>query len=139
MSLFVMLVGCGTDSAQHDGCDTPSGLCYTANMQEDGENITIRLDEADPGPPALGDQNVWVVTILDQTGAPKDCALTASADMPAHGHGTSPHPQAHALEGTGQYEIRPLNLFMPGLWEIIFRVTCDETIDRIVFPFWIER
>ncbi len=126
----------GSETTQ--ACSAPAGLCYSAEMTQTGTIYSLRLDLADPGPPVRGDQNVWTVTVLDSTGKAADCDLSVEADMPAHGHGTTPPPEAHPLDGIGQFEIRPLNLFMPGLWEVVFELSCDGTEDRVVYPFWIE-
>ncbi len=141
-------MGCGTDSDENESdpesigqlssCQIPAGVCYEAGMVREGENLSIRLDLADPGPPVRGDQNVWTITVLDIEGEPIDCNLAVSADMPAHGHDTTPAPEASPLQEVGRFEIQPLNLFMPGLWEVAFELECDEISEEIVYPIWIE-
>ena len=119
-------------------CNEPAGLCYRTNMTQTGDYFSVRLNVADPGPPVRGDQNIWMVTILDESGSPSPCAISVDAIMPDHGHGTTPVPEAKALDDLGTFEIAPLNLFMPGLWEVIFDLECGEREDRVVYAFWIE-
>ena len=69
--------------------------------------------------------------------------LRVEPTMPAHGHGTTPVPTVTPVEGQpGTFDIRPLNLFMPGLWQIRIVVSMEvggaAVEDTMDFEFWIE-
>lgn len=100
---------------------------------EDGLNV--ELVELVPSMPARGD-NRWTLE-LTMGGAPvEDATITPVPWMPDHGHGTTVEAEIVPLGG-GQYEIDPLNLWMPGLWEITFDVG-GEASDQVVFSLCIE-
>lgn len=88
-----------------------------------GGLLKAKLVAADPAPPIKGD-NVWTLQILDASDQPLDgVALTVKPFMPDHGHGT---PIAATVTEVGmghQYRVTPVNLWMPGYWEI--RLTLD--------------
>ena len=84
--------------------------------------LTITFEDADPSPPAKG-ENKWVVTITDAAGKPVDGAtIEAKAYMPDHGHESTARPKAAPMGEHGRYEIKSLDLSMPGLWEVTITV-----------------
>jgi hypothetical protein len=112
---------------------------YLAGMQKVGPGgVQVTLVSATPAPPGR-DDNTWEVE-LAQGGAPLVGATVAVRPfMPDHQHGTSvavvvtPDPTT-----AGRYELSPLNLWMPGLWEITIDVTpAGGTRDSVVFRFCI--
>lgn len=85
--------------------------------------LSVHFLDAIPAPPAKGN-NTWTVQILDGQGQPiNGAAIVTKAFMPDHGHGSSIKPQATAKGADGTYEITPVNLFMPGVWQITFEIT----------------
>ena len=106
--------------------------------------MTVRLLEANPGPPERGDFNVWTLQVEETTGATiENLTVMVDPTMPAHGHGTTPLPTVTPIEGTrDQFDVRPLNLFMPGLWQIRVHVGAtiggNEVNESVDFEFWIE-
>ena len=85
--------------------------------------------DASPSPPAKGN-NVWTVQLLDKDGKPVTGAtIVTKPFMPDHNHGSSIKPQATAKGAEGTYEITPVNLFMPGIWQITFTVTTPGGLD----------
>ena len=85
--------------------------------------LSVRFLDASPAPPAKG-YNTWTVQVLDGKGAPVNGAtIVTKGFMPDHNHGTSTTPQVTAKGQDGTYEISPLILFMPGVWQITFTVT----------------
>ncbi len=85
--------------------------------------LSVRFMDASPAPPAKG-HNTWTVQVLDGKGAPVNGAIIVTKGfMPDHNHGTSTTPLVTPKGQDGTYEISPLVLFMPGVWEITFKVT----------------
>jgi hypothetical protein len=100
--------------------------------------LTVHFMDASPAPPAKGN-NTWTVQLLDGNGKPVDGAtIVTTPFMPDHGHGSSIKPQSTA-KGNGTYEIAPVNLFMPGVWQITFTVTvAGGTADSAVVTFCVD-
>lgn len=94
------------------------------------------LVESVPAPPAKG-TNTWTVQLLDAAGAPQDgIPITVKTFMPAHNHGSSIKATA-TPKGDGTYLVRPLYLYMAGLWEITLELDAPAGPDSVVFPICI--
>ncbi len=93
-------------------------------LEIDGEHDTLlRLIEADPAPPSVGNNSLTVEILADGellSGIADDIHVTPH--MPDHGHGT---PVAVGIEelDDGQYRLSPVNTFMPGFWQITVEVS----------------
>lgn len=132
--------GCGGDH-DHPGEATCSEETrddtYVAGLSKTGESgtVTFALD-ADPAPPAKGD-NTWTLTITEGS-APAAGTLTVTPFMPDHGHGT-PIEVEVTDNGDGTHTATPVNLWMPGLWEVTldFELAAGGT-DSAVYAFCIE-
>ncbi len=100
--------------------------------------VTITFVDADPAPPAKGN-NTWTVTIEDAAGDPIGGAtIETTAYMPDHGHTSPIKPAATSLDDKGTYQIDPVNLFMPGIWEVTLTVTpTGGTAEAVKFTFCI--
>jgi hypothetical protein len=131
--LLLLLVAC---SACTDGVpppDDPACAAVTPGAtwtSRDGAIITIVA--TNPSPPARF-TNWWAVTVDDRDGAPMidPQRLEVSAFMPEHGHGAPRVPEVTSeVDGL---VIGPLELWMPGRWEIRF----DLDAERIVVPICI--
>ena len=105
-----------------------------------GTDTVVTLLDAVPDPPIRAEYNAWVVQIATTDGTLLDgCDLTVDPRMPAHGHGTRPTPEVTPVDGEeGAYRVSPLNLFMPGLWEITLRYTCEAIEDEVAFTTVVE-
>jgi len=101
--------------------------------------LTVHFLGASPSPPVKGN-NLWTVQLLDGQGQPvNDATIITKAFMPDHGHGSSIKPQATAKGADGTYEITPVNLFMPGVWQITFEVkTTSGMADSAVVMFCVD-
>ncbi len=125
------LSACG-GSDNHDGpdADVAWSNCagdtrpetYTLGLDDGAENglVDFKLVSANPAPPARGD-NTWLVqldTMLDSSdaGALDGASLVVTPYMPDHQHGT-PITVEVADQGSGVYQLTPVNLWMPGYWE----------------------
>jgi hypothetical protein len=96
--------------------------------------LSVAIVAAEPAPPLVG-PNAWIVMLSAETGeAIADASVTLTGWMPRHGHGLSSVPLTRELDG-GRYEIRPINLFMPQLWEFGVVVTRNGEPEVVTFTF----
>ena len=113
---------------------------YALGLSRSGERVTVTFVDAMPAPPARGD-NTWVLAISDPaTGMPLDDAtLSVEPYRPDHMHGTSIACNVTDAGTPGQVELAPVNLFMPGLWEVRLHFTlADATQETVVFSFCVD-
>lgn len=149
-TLMLVLTGCdpnedddddGDDEGSAAGCATEMrDDTYTLGMEKSGAAVTVRFVDAMPAPPDRGD-NTWTVEVIDTaTGTPlDDVELSVEPFMPDHQHGTSIACHVTAVEAPGQFELAPVNLFMPGLWEVRLHFTlADATTDQVNFNFCVN-
>lgn len=133
--------------AVEEGGEPPQTACadetrdddYALGLAKSGAHMTVTFVDAMPAPPARGD-NTWVVAIHDATGAPlRGLALSVDPYMPDHQHGTSIATHVDEAETAGQYVLAPVNLFMPGLWEVTIAASgVPGGDDAIVFRFCVD-
>jgi hypothetical protein len=146
-ALAMAAAGCGSSggATESDAGDLFScagetrAAPYAPNLTRASASGTwqIVLVAGDPAPPARGD-NTWTVKVLDATGAPQDdLSMTAAPFMPDHRHPSMVKPAVTPLGG-GAYAVTPVYLFMPGYWEITFKLhPADAAADAVVFPICI--
>ena len=122
------------------GCETdPRALTYAANLTKLGEQGTLQvaLMQAVPAPPLRG-SNTWRVRIERAGGgAAAQPAVNVTLLMPEHGHGSSVIPVV-TPQPDGSFEIAPLYLFMPGLWQAKFGLTSGADTDTVVMAFCVS-
>jgi hypothetical protein len=110
---------------------------YVAGLAKVGDagRYELRLMTAAPAPPARGD-NSWVIQVsATATATPVGgAALTVTPFMPDHAHGSGKTVVVTPEAAAGQYKLEPVNLWMPGLWEVTVQVT-GAAPDRAVFRF----
>jgi hypothetical protein len=137
--------GSATDAAPNEqdasACATdPRASPYTPGLTRPSQHgkFVAQLQKSDPAPPAKGD-NTWDIRLVDATGEPVEGArIDVMPFMPDHGHGTSIDAVVTpASSGGGQYSISPINLWMPGLWQVTLRAEADGVTDDVVFGFCI--
>jgi hypothetical protein len=125
--------------ASDSGCDG-QGDTFSANMSRLGKSgvVTFVIVDSNPSPPQIFD-NVWRVRLEDASGsAIEEASILVTTWMPAHGHG-SPKQTVVSELGAGEYELDPVNLPMPGLWEITLDATLNGgSTDSATFSFCIE-
>lgn len=116
----------GSTTSEMAACATDTrAQVYTVGLSSSSDDgaVTITFVDADPAPPAKGN-NTWTVKITDADGKPvSDAAIATTAYMPDHGHTSPITPKATPLADAGTYEVTPVNLFMPGIWEVTLKVT----------------
>jgi hypothetical protein len=129
----------GDDDAAEFNCETETrDEAFTAGMEKTGTGgRRFVLESSSPAPPAR-DDNTWEITI-EQAGAPYVGAVEVTPFMPDHRHGTPIEAVVTPVESTpGRYRATPVNLWMPGLWEITVEAQPTETErDSVVFRFCI--
>jgi hypothetical protein len=149
MICCLALAACGTNSAD-DGddapvdCSTVQGVdIFMPGLPHQGANgnIDFQMMSIDPAPPARGD-NTWVVQLNSMAsgvvGDPMDGAtLKVSPFMPSHQHGTPVEVEITPTGDPGQYQLSPVNLWMPGVWETTISATSGTTTDHAVYRFCI--
>lgn len=116
---------------------------YMAGMVASGTEglVDLTLVDADPGPPEKGDNLLVLSLAWAADDSPVEGASVVLRPwMPEHGHGSSPETFAvTASTDPGAYETEPVNLFMGGLWELMFEVeTLDGDTDSATFTFCVE-
>lgn len=144
VSVLVVL-GCGsTDDPGNEGSKCANETrddVYAASLRKAGAGglFDFVLVAATPAPPAKGD-NSWTVEVDGiGGGAPlTGASLTATPFMPDHGHGTPIVPVATPIEQPGQFQVTPINLWMPGLWQVTLEATTSAATDKAVYAFCIE-
>lgn len=84
--------------------------------------VAVELLSAEPSPPVVRDDNAWTLKLSDERGAPLlEAELRVSPYMPKHQHGSA---EVIVEElGAGRYRLSPIELVMPGVWQIPIRVT----------------
>ena len=141
----VVLAGCGDDGTTDDtvDCAKVSADTFVVGLEKMGTSgaMDFKLMSATPAPPTRGD-NTWVVQINAMAsgvvGAPIDGAmLQVTPFMPAHQHGSPIQVQITPGTTTGEYNMTPVNLWMPGVWETTIRATGSTTTDSAVYKFCI--
>ena len=124
-------------------CTTQTADTFTTDLHKQGANgaVDFKLHSIDPAPAVRGN-NTWVVQLNAMSagvvGSPMDGAtISASPFMPAHQHGSPITPVVTATANPGEYEITPINLWMPGVWQTTLTVT-SGTADRAVYSFCVN-
>ncbi len=114
---------------------------YMPGMVAEGEDAVydVRLVESTPAPPSKGD-NRWILEVLDNGSVSlvDGATITVTPFMPDHGHGTSVIPVIAPTGVPGQFQVDKVNLWMPGLWEVIVGVDVGGVVDEAVFSVCIE-
>ena len=147
LALSTALAACSDDgdgSGSGGSGGTTSAACggraeaFSAGMSKMGEagKLEFVLVDSNPAPPQQFD-NVWTVQLNDASGAAVEGAtLTVQTWMPDHEHG-SPKQAVVTDEGGGKYTLEPVNLFMPGYWEVTIGADAAGETDSAVFKLCI--
>lgn len=132
--------GGGVDADEAVNCAALEADQFVVGFQKTGENgvLDFRIMSATPAPPARND-NAWNVQVNALAGgAPvEDAAITVTPFMPAHGHGAGKNVLVEPGAEAGRYELSPINLWMPGVWETTVNVVSPAGNDKVVFKFCI--
>jgi hypothetical protein len=116
---------------------------FAVGLNKIGTSGTLgfTLMTANPAPPIRGD-NTWVIQVNQMAGgvagAPVDDAdLVVTPFMPEHGHPAAKTVVIEPTGTTGQYELTPINFWMPGVWETTIDAASASGEDVVVFKFCI--
>ena len=113
-------------------CDGEPADVYSPGMIRTSANgAMIELISSDPAPPARF-YNTWVVR------SPDGPITAVTPFMPAHGHGTQTPVVITATGNPDEWQLDPVDLWMPGLWEVRIDVDTGDASERIVFRFCIS-
>lgn len=98
-----------------------------------GGGFRVSLLEGSPAPPAIG-KNTWTLRVTNTSGQPvSGLSLSVHPYMPDHGHGTA-LPDVIAGTESGTYQIRAMDLFMAGVWQVEVSLGTVQS-DLIVFTY----
>lgn len=125
-----------------DGDAEPSASSECASAGEDfmlgmskttpSGALTVAIVAAEPAPPLKG-ANSWTVQLSGESGEPiTGATVSFSGWMPLHRHGLTALPLILELAG-GRYEIEPIILFMPQLWELSVAVARGDQTEQVTF------
>ncbi|MEW5847705.1 MAG: FixH family protein [Myxococcota bacterium] len=140
---MALTTGCGVMGGADGGVDggqqpDASGICDDDAMaglarRADGGAVQVRIQRMTPEPAEKGD-NTWILRVeTPATTTPVGGAqVTLKPFMPQHGHGTNPADFPGTESTTGEYQVGPFNLFMPGRWELNVHVTPDGGAEEII-------
>lgn len=119
------------------------GDTYVMGLEHPGKagQLDFKLMSALPSPPGFNN-NIWVVQVnamaAGVVGAPVTGAtVTVTPFMPDHQHGTQIRAVVDELTG-GQYQLSPINLWMPGYWEVTIDVQTQTAHDSAIYKFCIQ-
>jgi len=141
LSLVAACSGDDGHGEENVDCSTVTGAdTFVVGLPKSGEGgmLDFALMSATPSPPSR-DDNTWTVQITDAGGAPLDGAtLTVTPFMPSHQHGSPIRTEVTPTGTPGEYELSPVNLWMPGVWETTIKAQKDAVVDTAVYTFCIE-
>jgi len=143
--LFVGLMACASDPTEPPD-DEPVNCAeetrddeFAAGLAKSGNGGTLgfTLMTAEPAFPIRGD-NTWIIQINQMAGgvagAPVDGVdMQVTPFMPDHGHPSGKTVTIEPTGTAGQYELAPINFWMPGLWETTIDAASASGDDVVVF------
>ena len=117
----------GSDSSSPDAGDVvncagdPRVSAYAPNITVNSKTSGMKVSlVSSPAPPAKGN-NVWTLHITNTSGAAMSGVhLGYGTLMPDHGHGSPISSPLITDQGSGNYQVNPVDLFMPGVWHVWF-------------------
>ena len=144
----VLLAACGSSQPSDDmpvDCSTVTNVdTFVVPLEKMGTsgNYDFQLMSATPAPPASGD-NTWILQLNAMSGgvvgAPvTGASMTVVPFMPAHQHDAGLAVQITPMSTPGQYQLTPVNLWMPGVWVTTITVNGPPT-DKAVYSFCIPQ
>jgi len=152
LAFMACSAGCGgSDETPAPSIPAPTVSCtadarldsYTGELDKAGEQGTLsfRFFDLEPAPPAKG-SNTFHVQVTD-SGGPMQGDLRVDLRMPDHGHGTSVEPVITLDPAVSTYTVKPLYLFMPGVWRLDFEVYGSDAedaplLDSVALHFCVE-
>jgi len=144
LAALVFAAACGgDDDVDPDttyNCETDDrDEAFTANLERTGAGgVSFTIVEGSPVQLVRG-ENAWTIYVA-KDGAPLtgvDSSLKLTPFMPDHQHGTGVRAIWHPIAGMpGYYDVSPINLWMPGIWEVTIEATpTGAARDSVLFKF----
>jgi len=151
---FALLLCVGSTACADDGSSPPDDEPVNCAGETRDDDFAVGLSKvgsssalgftlmtANPAPPIRGD-NTWVIQVNQVSGgvagSPVDgIEMTVTPFMPDHGHPAAKTVTIEATGTAGQYELAPINFWMPGLWETTIEAASPSADDEVVFRFCI--
>jgi len=137
--------GSSTDSPDAgNACATETRAdTFVVGLEKQGSkgNFAFKLMSSTPAPPSRGN-NTWIVEVdalsAGIAGAPiSGAVMSAVPFMPDHGHGSALAVNITTTATPGQYQLDPVNLWMPGYWETTVTASQGGMTDAAIFKFCI--
>lgn len=147
--LVLSLAACGgsgssTPDAADDCTNDPRAETFFAGIDHHGDasSLDFVIVSADPAPPARPN-NTWVLQVNGMSagvvGAPQTgVAMAVTPFMPDHQHGTPIPVNITTMPTAGQYQLSPINTWMPGLWTVTIQAQSGSVSDQTTFSFCIK-
>lgn len=143
LPLSLGAAACGADHGHGDdteevNCAMETADTYTAGLAKQGSVFDVKLMSATPAPPNRGD-NEWVIQVTTLSGAAPVTGATilVTPFMPKHQHGTPVDVEVVPGATAGEYTLKKVNLWMPGVWETTIEMTSPAGTDAVVYRFCI--
>lgn len=148
--LALPLAACGqkpsdTPDASDNCAMDPRADTFVVGLDKKGQNgmFDFVLESATPAPPARNN-NTWVIQVNAMSGGVVGnpvsglaADMAATPYMPDHGHGTPITVKITETSTPGQYQLDPVNMWMPGLWQTTIQAAQGGMTDKAVFSFCI--
>lgn len=130
--------GTGDDAGDEVNCALETADTFTAGLEKQGAVFDVKLMSATPAPPNRGD-NEWVIHVSTLSGAApvSNATLQVTPFMPKHQHGTPVDVEVVPGATAGEYTLKKVNLWMPGVWETTIEMTSTAGTDMVVYRFCI--
>lgn len=142
-ALIPLAAACGTEHGHGDDeeevdCAKENADTFTAGLAKQGTVLGVKLMTANPAPPNRGD-NEWVIHVNTVSGAAPVSGATIEVTpfMPKHQHGTPVDAEVVPGATAGEYTLKKVNLWMPGVWETTIEMTSTAGTDSVVYRFCI--
>ncbi len=128
----------GGSAAHDESCESDArAMKFELPLEAKGaKGLSLSLLSADPAPPSRGDNRWMLAPKLEGADLADGAEWTVTPFMPSHGHGSSIRAEA-TPQADGSLEVTPINLWMPGLWEVTIGLKTGTVVDEAVFGFCI--
>lgn len=141
---LVLLLSCGGTTAPPPvtGCrGDPRADTFVAGLEKatDIGGYKLKMLSSLRVPPDRGN-NEFSLSVVDAAAMSVSTAtISVKPWMPDHGHGSTPESFRLRSVGAGTYEVGPINFFMPGMWELTFRIDQSDGQRAVAkFSFCVE-
>ena len=99
-------------------------------------HFTVALTHAGEGPSAgTTTTATLVITKKSDGSAVTGATVTATPNMPAHGHGSSQDPVVAESATPGTYDVTNILYTMSGGWTLDISITSGDMTDSVMFSF----